>query len=227
MQMNRAKLRTIAPLLAVAVAMGSVAGCENLPGEKGTRGAVLGGVAGGAAGAALGGEDNRLVGALIGAGLGAGGGYLIGSEMEKAEDADEEDREDARDAVREAQDNPATAEDARDADTADLNNDGFVTIDEVIAMAEAGLTDQEMIRRLRATDQIFELTPQQQDYLVANGVSPEVVDTMLNINRAERERILGDVEDQQREDVIGRPAEDSPEEETPPEEGPADDRYDQ
>lgn len=197
-------LRKAWPILVAALVAGPIAGCEQLPGDRGTQGAVIGGVGGGAAGAVIAGEDNRLVGALIGAALGAGGGYLVGAEMEKA-DADEEDQAAARESVREARENPATVAEVRQAQTADLNNDGFVTMDEVIAMARAGLTDEEMIQRLEATDYIFELTPQQQQYLIDNGVSRDVVDAMLTVNREERERILGTLEEE--EEVIGQPAE--------------------
>ncbi|HWP39877.1 MAG TPA: hypothetical protein VNL70_03045, partial [Tepidisphaeraceae bacterium] len=49
-------------------------GCESLPGDEKTQGAVIGGLAGAGAGAVLAGEDNRLLGALIGGAAGAGGG---------------------------------------------------------------------------------------------------------------------------------------------------------
>ena len=48
-------------------------GCSNLPGNKGTQGAVIGGLGGAAAGALIG-KKNRGIGALIGAAIGAGGG---------------------------------------------------------------------------------------------------------------------------------------------------------
>ncbi|MFN7139114.1 MAG: hypothetical protein ACK4UN_07240, partial [Limisphaerales bacterium] len=91
--------------------------------------------------------------------------------------------------------------DARRATTADLNNDGFVTLDEVVAMQQAGFTDQELLRRLRMTDQIFELTAEQQQYLRDRGVSANVVNQMAAINRDKREALI-----QQRGDVIGQPA---------------------
>ncbi|MFW6060934.1 MAG: glycine zipper domain-containing protein [Phycisphaeraceae bacterium] len=194
--------RTGAVLLAGSLALAPVAGCEDLPGGEAEQGAVIGGVGGAAAGAAVGGEGNRLVGALLGGVLGAGGGYLIGSEMEKA-DADDEDREEAREAVQEAQTDPATVQDVQQADTADLNDDGFVTLDEVLAMERAGLTDQEMINRLEATDQIFELSPDQEQYLADRGVSQRVIDQMQRINLEQREQILADTE--RGGEVIGQP----------------------
>ncbi|HEX2238543.1 MAG TPA: hypothetical protein VHJ19_09450, partial [Gammaproteobacteria bacterium] len=67
--------------------------------------------------------------------------------------------------------------------TADLNGDGFVTTDEVVAMGKAGLSNQEMIDRLQATGQVFALNAKQKNDLTEAGVSPEVVAAMDNINR--------------------------------------------
>ena len=47
-----------------------------------------------------------------------------------------------------AQSKPATVQDVNNSTTADLNHDGFVTLDEVAAMASAGLSEQEMVKRL-------------------------------------------------------------------------------
>lgn len=183
--------------LAAGLAAGPM-GCEDLPGRKREQGAVIGGVGGAAAGAAIA-KENRLLGALIGGALGAGGGYLIGVQAEKVKD---NDREEAIQAAREGERNPATAEQARNAATADVNNDGFVTLDEVIAMEKAGFSDEEQVRRLRATNQIFELTPEQEQILVNNGVSRNVVNQMRDINRAQREQLL-----QSQDQVVGRPRE--------------------
>jgi hypothetical protein len=171
-------------------------GCEQLPGRPREQGAVIGGVGGAAAGAALA-RGNPLLGALVGGALGAGGGYLIGAHVDKVRNNDSEG---AVEAAQRAQNNPATAEQARQAATADVNNDGFVTMDEIIAMDRAGFDDQEMLSRLRATDQIFELTPEQEEYLIQRGVSTQVVSAMRDINREERDRLLSE-----RQDVIGRP----------------------
>src|SRR5436190_8313717 len=61
-----------------AITLAPLAGCESLPGDKKTQGAVIGGAGGALAGALIG-KHNRAVGGLIGGALGAGGGYLIGS----------------------------------------------------------------------------------------------------------------------------------------------------
>lgn len=189
----------------VAAPLTGLTGCEDLPGEPETQGAVIGGLGGAAAGAALGGE-NRLLGALIGGALGAGGGYLIGANIDDFDDEDEaEVRSEAERAAERARRNPATPQDVYDSTTADLNNDGFVTTDEIIAMEEAGLDDDQIIDRLEATDQVFDLSPQQEDYLLANGVSRNVVQTLPRINQAERDEFLRERESRRQQgDVIGR-----------------------
>ena len=171
-------ISTYAAAALVAAGMMTInTGCESLPGDKGTQGAVIGGVGGAAAGAAVGGEDHRLGGALIGGLLGAGGGYLIGQKMEKD---DEEEAYAANDA---AVQNPATASEALAGTSADINNDGFVTLDEVVAMEEANLSDAEQIRRLQTTGQVFSLNASQEQYLLDRGVSVSVINAMKTMNR--------------------------------------------
>lgn len=177
------KRTVVSTLLIGSMALAPLTGCEDLPGDEKTQGAVIGGIGGAVAGAALGGDDNRLLGALIGGALGAGGGYLIGSQLDKADDED-----DAREANQRAKDNPVTMEEARRASTADVNNDGYVTLDEVVALEKAGLADDEIIRKLEKTDQFFELTNEQEEYLADRGVSQRVIDRMEEINPEVREK---------------------------------------
>ena len=153
----------------------TVGGCSNLPGNKTQQGTVIGAGGGAAAGAALD-SKNRALGGLIGGLLGAGGGYLVGSRLDKDEPA-------ARQAQDNARQNPATPADAKKADTADLNGDGFVTLDEVEAMSRSGLSDEQMIQRLRATGQVFNLSADQQQTLRSAGVSDYVIRTMPSLNQ--------------------------------------------
>jgi hypothetical protein len=173
----------VSTLLIGSFALAPLTGCEDLPGDEKTQGAVIGGIGGAVAGAALGGDDNRLLGALIGGALGAGGGYLIGSQLDKADD-----EEDATAANRRARENPVTTEDARKAATAEVNEDGYVTLDEVVALDKAGLSDDQIIRKLEKTDQFFELTSQQEEYLADRGVSQRVIDRMEEINPDVRDK---------------------------------------
>lgn len=169
--------KTVCATVAAALAIGGF-GCESLPGGEREQGAVIGGVTGAAAGALIGGDDNRLVGALLGGALGAGGGYLIGMQVEKGED----DRDEAITASKRAEQSPATAEQARTATTADVNSDGYVTLDEVVAMDKAGLSDDQIVERLEATDMVFDLSSKQRQYLRDNGVSERVVTAMNEVN---------------------------------------------
>jgi hypothetical protein len=159
-----------------------LSGCENLPGDEKTQGAVIGGVGGAAAGALIGGKDNRLLGALIGGAAGAGGGYLVGANWDKITGKESDD---AQEAQRRAEQDPAGPEDVNDSKTADLNDDGFVTLDEVVAMEKADLSDREMVRRLERTGQYFELTGEQENYLRDKGVSREVIVAMRDMGPEE------------------------------------------
>src|SRR5947209_3076616 len=121
------------------------------------------------------------VAAKIGADLGPAGGWLVGVSSEhlardSAAQADE--------ANRRAEQRPASPADVKAAATADLNQDGFVTVDEVLAMKRAGLTDSEMIQRLRATGQGFSVTDRQQQYLRDRGIDQIVIDAMLAMKGA-------------------------------------------
>ena len=190
--------RVIASGAVAGLLLAATTGCENLPGTPKTQGAAIGGVGGAAAGAAVAGEDHRVLGAIVGGVLGAGGGYVIGANSDKIT---QKDTSGAQKATQTAQTAPATPQQAQNAATADLNNDGFVTLDEVTAMKQAGLSDQVMIDRLRATGQIFELTSEQQDQLRQSGVSDSVVRQMANLNRDARDRI-----NTQQNSVISQPA---------------------
>ena len=172
-------------------------GCSNLPGKPQTQGAVIGGVGGAAAGAAIGGSKHQVLGALLGGALGAGGGYIIGANKDKITG---KDTSGAEQATQTAQSQPATPQQARNASSADLNNDGFVTLDEVVAMENAGLSDQTMLARLQATGQVFELTSEQQQFLTSHGVSQNVVNQMQDLNRDTRDQLMN-----QPSDVISRP----------------------
>ncbi len=188
--------RCLTVLSLAATLIAGTTGCEQLPGSPKAQGAAIGGAGGAAAGAAIA-KDNRALGALIGGVLGAGGGYVVGANSDRITGKDSKGAEEA---VRSAQARPATAEDARRAQTADLNGDGFVTLDEVVALRAAGFSDQQMLDRLAGTSQVFELTPEQQRYLRDHGVSQHVIDAMRDLNRDVRDRLY-----QQNGGVISRP----------------------
>ena len=174
-------------LAAVLLAGTFFTGCESLPGSKGQQGAVIGGATGAAAGAVIGGEEHRATGAIIGGVLGAAGGYVIGANSDKIIG---KNKDEAESVGTRARTTPVTAEQARSARTADVNSDGYVTLDEVVAMKEARLSDREMLDRLEATGQIFELSADSKQYLRDRGVSEYVIGEMANLNQSRRESLL-------------------------------------
>jgi len=164
----------------VSSVMVALTACSSLPGSAKQQGAVVGGASGAAVGAAV--SNNRALGAIIGGAVGAAGGYVVGANKDKIFGGD---KNEVATAETNSQAHPATPEAARTATTADINSDGFVTLDEVVALKNAGLSDSEMLQRLRATKQVFNLSEDQRKYLVDRGVSQSVIDQMASINQTE------------------------------------------
>jgi hypothetical protein len=160
-------------------ALASFTACSNLPGNNQQQGAVIGGASGAAVGAAVA-HNNRALGAIIGGAVGAAGGYVVGANKDKIFG---KDNNSAAEAERKSQEAPATPQQALSATTADINNDGFVTLDEVVALRQAGVTDEQMIQKLRATNQVFNLNDEQKRYLLDRAVSQSVIDQMATLNQ--------------------------------------------
>ena len=121
--------------------------------------------------------DQTLFGKLADDACGLSGGCLVGASRAMLEG---HRLELARKANERSEEHPALPADARDARTADLNGDGFVTLDEMIAMRRAGLDDREIIERLEATGDVFTLSPRQWQYLYDRGINRPVLDWMSN-----------------------------------------------
>ncbi len=121
--------------------------------------------------------DQTLFGKLADDACGLSGGCLVGASRAMLEGRR---LELARNANEHAEQHPALPADARDAKTADLNGDGFVTLDEMIAMRRAGLDDREIIERLEATGDVFTLSPRQWLYLYDRGINRPVLDWISN-----------------------------------------------
>lgn len=167
-----------------ALAAALLAGCETVPIDQ--AGAFTGvGSKLAAAGVATD-EGARPISTLLGGALGFGGGYMVGVSPEKLDEQSRSThREEALRANDRAECSPADVEDVAGAPgTADLNSDGFVTVDEIIAMERAGLSDQEEVLRLRATGQLFELSAQQERYLEDRGISFAVVQSIRRLSEA-------------------------------------------
>jgi hypothetical protein len=67
-------------------------------------------------------------------------------------------------------------------------------------MEKAGLSDKEQIRRLERTQQYFELTSEQQDYLREQGVSDNVIVAMRDM-KPDEARLASDKEDASKPEV--------------------------
>jgi hypothetical protein len=180
----------ISTALLTALAFGQTLGCASQAGHAGRPGSQPGESAGrGAnpdvttAGASLPRADHQIAN-LLGGSLGAGGGFLMGVRRDKIEQDPAQARADAVKASQRAEKNPAKPDQVDKAATADLNEDGFVTIDEVVAMRQANLNDQQMLQRLQQTGEIFELTEYQQDYLRTRGVSDQLIHQIAALNQA-------------------------------------------
>jgi hypothetical protein len=165
----------------ISICITGLVGCSSMPGNDQQQGAVIGGASGAAVGAAVS-KKNRALGAVIGGAVGAAGGYVIGKNKDKITGHDD-DAEEVKSAEVKSQQTPATPDQARAAITADVNNDGFVTLDEVVALEQANLSDDQIIERLRATKQVFDLTAEQRRYLLDGGVSQTVIDRLATLNQ--------------------------------------------
>jgi hypothetical protein len=175
----RASAVVAAGALGFVVIFGSlslVSACSSSPGDGSEQNAVIGGAG---SGATLG---NPTKGKPLFGGLtnGADGAYLIGANWDLIE---ANDSVSAGKAIEKARSSPALPQEARNATTIDINNDGFTTIDEVVATQKAGFSDDEMIRRLELTGQVFDLSQQNINDLKNQGVSQRVIDAMKSMNR--------------------------------------------
>lgn len=176
------KPRLVPILLTTALGLGSLAGCENLravrhPNESSNAGSAS------QADAQLA-DKSHPIRRVIGTSLGAGGGFLIGADLDKLDAADKaQAKAEAVRASQRAEKNPARPDAVDRSPTADLNKDGFVTLDEVVAMRQANVNDQQILERLQLTGDVFELTEYQQDYLRTRGVSDAVLRQIPALNR--------------------------------------------
>jgi hypothetical protein len=179
--MNHRSLISTALLTALASVL--TVGCAHQSGHAKHPGTQPGDADVATAGASLPRNDHPIA-SLLGGSLGAGGGFLMGVSRDTIEQDRARARADAMKASQRAEKSPAKPEQVDKAKTADLNDDGFVTIDEVVAMRQANLNDQQMLQRLQQTGEIFELTEYQQDYLRTRGVSDNVIGQIPTLNQA-------------------------------------------
>ncbi|MFW6060404.1 MAG: hypothetical protein ACODAQ_09490 [Phycisphaeraceae bacterium] len=133
--------------------------------------------------------ENQLMGILVSGTVEAGGGYILGAAPDRL-NGEDRDRRLARQAVEKTRNDPATVDDVRNAPTADLNRDGLITTDELIALADTGLAPDALLRRLEVTGYVFQVSPGQQDYLLAHDIDRTVVAELPRLNRTAKQRLL-------------------------------------
>jgi len=114
---------------------------------------------------------------------GPAGGFIVGA-VGSAIEADAVDR--AKRANDEAEQHPAQVSDVLAHATADLNGDGFITLDEITAMNRAGLSESLLLQRLRDSKAIFSATTLQQQYLRDRGVPESVIHLVAGPNPTTR-----------------------------------------
>jgi hypothetical protein len=110
---------------------------------------------------------------------GPGGGWIIAATPDHIQ---QHSLGSAQQANRLAQQQPAGPGDIERSDNCDLNADGYVTMDEVLALKRAGLTDEQLISRVRRTPMVFAMTDRQQQYLHDRGIPQAVLNVMLSSN---------------------------------------------
>jgi len=71
-----------------------------------------------------------------------------------------------------------------EATSCDLDGDGTVSLDEIVALGRSGITDEELLQRLERTRRTFELSASQEQYLRVRGISDGVIVRLGTRNRA-------------------------------------------
>ena len=74
--------------------------------------------------------------------------------------------------------------DPASATSADLDGDGAVSLDEVVALGRSGLDDAEVLERLERTGHTFDLSTSQEQYLRTRGISDDLIARLRTLNRA-------------------------------------------
>jgi predicted lipid-binding transport protein (Tim44 family) len=141
------------------------------PKAKTGQGALVGGLLGAVAGGVIGKDSGKTTeGVLIGGAVGALGGAAVGSQM-KSKPAPKETPASAKSSVPAASQTVESAPQAAPAASK-------VTMKQVIYWTEQGLPNDEIISRIKKTDTVFILTPDDIDYLQSQNVSQRVIEAM-------------------------------------------------
>lgn len=150
-------------VLSLLAAMGGAGGCSTMNNTE--KGVGLGAAAGAGVGTLIGAAThNPKTGAVVGALVGGATGGAIGNSMDREDAQKRTDQQVA--AVANAQ---AVAAAQR------------MTIMDVAKMVQSGIDDQVVINQLRNTGSFFQLSPNDIQYLKAQGVSDRIIIEMQNL----------------------------------------------
>lgn len=108
---------------------------------------------------------------------------LVGATQEKIK---AKDRAGAENAVRVAESYPALPSEVTPSRSADLNNDGFITGDELLALRQAGLTDAEILKKVEQAGQVLEVGGEEREWLWSKGFDEPFIDGLKGVNAAAR-----------------------------------------
>ncbi len=134
------------------------AGCQSA--SNADQGALFGGATGGVLGGIIGHQfHNTAAGAVIGAGAGALTGAVVGNKIDESEARN-------RALIEQRLGHPVSA--------------GAVSIEDVIAMTRAGVSEPVIVTHVNNNGVVRPLTTSDITYLTQNGVSPAVIQTMQN-----------------------------------------------
>jgi len=73
---------------------------------------------------------------------------------------------------------------AADSTSPDLDGDGTVSVDEVVALGRSGLSDPELAERLERTGRTFDLSTSQEQYLRVRGIGDDLIARLRTLNRS-------------------------------------------
>lgn len=140
------------------------AGCQNTK-TRAVEGAVIGGLLGGAAGGIIGNQSgNAGAGAGIGIAAGAITGAIIGSQINKPE--------------AQAQSKTQATQETKVEGHVKAEETKSLSMQQIVELSKQGITDDEIIKKIKDTNSKFNLTKDGIDYLRQEGVSQEVIDVM-------------------------------------------------
>lgn len=162
------------PSLLFVTALLPVLGLASCGSTYASRGGMIGGALGAGTGAIIGAQSGAAVpGAIIGAGVGLVSGALIGGGLDEV---------DAKSRARDAHHSHETVVTTAPAP----DREPPLTYDDVIRLAQSGVSDYVIIAKIRASRTVFRMTVDDVLVLREAGVGDPVIDEMIRYRPAPR-----------------------------------------